>query len=140
MAAVRVRTGLIISLVLIGGGVWLLPRTGAIAQADCSLQLLSVTTSPNRARTVQYRRGVCDGGKTVLHTLEVARADQRLGEPVPGTVLLRRQNADASAREEVLPLRFRWLDNEWLEVTHPTDIQFTGAPINGVRIVGNQSR
>jgi len=134
------RSSLLFTLIVIAGGICLFPRSSAWAQTDCIVETLSTTTSPDRARTVQYRRGVCDGGRTVLHTLEVARADQRPEEPVPGRMLLRRQNADVSAQKEVLPLQFRWHDNEWLEVTHPTSIQFTGAPINGVRIVGSQSR
>jgi hypothetical protein len=118
--------------------VWLWPTGGKVANADCTLELLSKAPSPDGARTVQYRRGVCDGGTAVLHTLEIARANQPPSENVPGTLLLRVRSTDFSSHKEVLPLGFRWVDNEWLEVTHPATVQFSGSLVlNGVRIVGN---
>lgn len=121
--------------------VWLWPKSGTVANADCAVELLSKAPSPDGKRTAQYRRGVCDGGTTVLHTLEIAAANQPPGERVPGAMLLRVRSTDSSSHKEVLPLRFRWVDNEWLEVTHPTTVQFSGSLVlSGVRIVGNPSR
>jgi hypothetical protein len=121
--------------------VWLWPKGGTVANTGCTVELLSKAPSPDGARTVQYRRGVCDGGTTVLHTLEIARVSQPPSETVPGAMLLRVQSTDLSSHKEVLPLRFRWVDNEWLEVTHPTTVQFSGSLVlNGVRVVGNPSR
>ena len=133
---------LAVTLILVASAaIWLWPSEGRVANTDCTVELLSKVPSPDGTRTVQYRRGVCDGGTTVLHTLEIARANQRPSERVPGTTLLRTQSTDPFSHKEVLPLRFRWVDNESLEVTHPTSVQFSGSLVlNGVRVVGNPSR
>jgi hypothetical protein len=133
---------LALTLILVAiATIWFWPTNGKVADTDCTVELLSKALSPDGTRTVQYRRGVCDGGTTVLHILEIARANQGHGERVPGAMLLRTRNADPSFHGEVLPLRFRWVDNEWLEVTHPTSVQFSGSLVlNGVRVVGNPSR
>jgi hypothetical protein len=133
---------LALTLILVATAtIWLWPRDGKVANTDCTVELLSKAPSPDGARAVQYRRGVCDGGTIVLHILEIARANQGPGERVPGAMLLRTPSTDPSSHKEVLPLRFRWVDNEWLEVTHPTSVQFSGSLVlNGVRIVGSPSR
>jgi hypothetical protein len=114
---------------------------GAVADTDCAVELLSESTSPDGTRVVQYRRGICDGGTTVLHTLEIARADQPPTERVPGAMLRRVQNADPSSHREILPLRFQWVDNKWLEVAHPPTVQFSGSLVlNGVRVTGEPMR
>lgn len=121
--------------------IWLWLKDGKVANTDCIVELLSKASSPDGSRTVQYYRGVCDGGTTVLHTLEVARATQAYSERVSGAMLLRTHSTDPASHKEVLPLRFRWIDNEWLEVTHPATVQFSGSLVlDGVRIVGKPNR
>ena len=117
------------------------PRDEKVAYSDCTVKLLSKSPSPDGSRVVQYRRGVCDGGTIVLHTLEIARTGFTFGEKVSGVILMRTQSTDPSTRKEVLPLSFRWIDNDSLEVTYPPPVQLSDSlVINGVRVIGNPTR
>jgi hypothetical protein len=56
-------------------------------------------------------------------------------------MLRRVRNADSSSHKEVLPLRFQWVENRWVEVAHPPTVQFSGSLVlNGVRVTGDPFR
>lgn len=131
------RTALVIGFVAVFVTIgFLLPRSPNIAYEDCDVELLAKEVSTEGDLVAEYRRGTCDDGTTVLHTLGIGPVRQKYNEKVPSVVLTKTSGIEAVAD---LQVEMKWLDSKTLEVTHPGYIQPKNPSVlNGVTVVGKE--
>jgi hypothetical protein len=113
---------------------WQFLRSPNVIHEDCSVDLLNKEISPDGTLAAEYKRGTCDGGTIVIHTLGIAPVQHKPNEKAPSVVLQKTAGGDAAAD---LNVKLRWLNPKTIEVTHPGYVQpLNPAVLNGVTVVG----
>ena len=104
------------------------------------VELLGRAISPDGQLSAEHRMGVCDGGKTIQHTLEIVPSKKGREDRVIGAVLIRTQDNDANFATRSIQLELRWLENDLLEVGYPMDVPVFPElfELSGVRVVGRR--